>query len=160
MRAFAPDALRPWLVLLAGLALAGCSGDDETSATTTTGGAKTSVTQTVGPEGGTIVLDGATVTFPAGALATATSITIAATDEAAPAGHTALSPIFECAPSGLAFEPKVTMAMKFVADGTTPTMFWSSGADPTFTDVGGSVEGDVMSAGVAHFSRGFVGHAP
>lgn len=144
------------LVLVASFLVA-CSGDDTTEAPS---GAKTSVTQTVGPEGGTIVLDGATVTFPAGALPSATSITIAATDEAPPEGHTALSRVFKCDPSGLAFDPKVTMAMKFVADGKQPTMFWSSGADPTFTDVGGTVEGDVMSAGVAHFSRGFVGHAP
>src|SRR5262249_9366981 len=64
-------------------------------------GAKTTVTQTIGPEGGKIELDGATVTFPAGAIASATSITIAATDEAAPSGYKALSRIYKCEPTGL-----------------------------------------------------------
>jgi hypothetical protein len=120
----------------------------------------TSVTQTVGVSGGTIVLDGATVTFAAGALASDTSITIEETTDPAPAGYTALSHIYRCGPSGLSFAKNVTMAMQFANDGVQATMFWSSGADPSFTDVGGTVSGNVMSASVAHFSQGFVGHQP
>jgi len=136
----------------------GCS--DESTAGSTTPQPKTTVTQTVGSEGGTIELDGATVTFPAGALDKPTSITIAATDEAAPTGYKALSRIYACAPTGLTFDPKVTMAMKFASDGQPATMFWSSGSDPSFQDVGGVAAGDTMSASVAHFSRGFVGRGP
>lgn len=134
--------------------LAGC-GSDSSTATTAAPGA--SVTKTIGPEGGTIVVDGATMTFPPGAVTTPTSITIAATTEAAPAGFAAISPIFRCEPSGTNFPVKVTMAMTFTGDPANARIFWSSAATPEFTDVGGTVSGTVMTTEVAHFSRGFVG---
>ena len=131
--------------------LAGCGSDGSTA----TPGA--SVTKTIGPEGGTIVVDGATMTFPPGAVTTPTSITIAATTEAAPDGFVAISPIFRCEPSGTNFPVKVTMAMTFTGDPANARIFWSSAALPEFTDVGGTVSGTVMTTEVAHFSRGFVG---
>ena len=138
--------------------IGGCSDDD--SSASGAGGPSTSVTQTVGPDGATLELDGATVTFPPGALSEPTSITIEATEEKPPEGFTNLSRIYKCAPSGLSFDPKVTMNMEFSPDGKTPTMFWSSGSDPAFADVGGTVSGGSLKAEVAHFSRGFVGHNP
>src|SRR5678815_1090674 len=131
------------LSALLGIALAlltACSDEESTNASSSSGGGKTSVTQTIGPDGGAIELDGAKVTFPPGALAADTSITIAATTETPPSGFTALSRIYSCAPTGLTFDPKVVMAMSFQADGKTPTMFWSSGTDPSFQDVGGTVD--------------------
>jgi hypothetical protein len=133
--------------------LAGC-GSDGSSSVATPGA---SVTRTIGPEGGTIVVDGATMTFPPGAVTTPTSITIAATTEAAPDGFVALSPVFRCEPSGTSFPVKVTMAMTFEGDPANARIFWSSAALPEFTDVGGTVSGTVMTTEVAHFSRGFVG---
>ncbi|MDB4934774.1 MAG: hypothetical protein JWP87_1746 [Labilithrix sp.] len=44
-------------------------------------------------------------------------------------------------------------------DGKGGTLFWSTGADPTFKDLGGRVEGTTMIARVQHFSAGFVGRA-
>jgi hypothetical protein len=134
--------------------LTGCGGDSSTGSSPTPAA---SVTKTIGPEGGTIVVDGATMTFPPGAVTTPTSITIAATTEAAPDGFVALSPVFRCEPSGTSFPVKVTMAMTFSGDPARATIFWSSAATPEFTDVGGSVSGSVMTTEVAHFSRGFVG---
>lgn len=118
-----------------------------------------SVTATIGPEGGEIVVDGATVTFPAGALTEPTQITIAASDAAAPAEFVALSKVFECSPSGTDFAMPVTMRMPFSDDGAgSVTMFWSTGADPSFKDIGGrSEDGKTMVATVRHFSSGFVG---
>ena len=146
------------LVMLALGAGLGCSDSDPgTTAPTPSSTLPRSVTQTIGPEGGKIVLEGATVTFPAGAVAAPTAITISATDEAPPAGFVALSKIYECGPSGLSFPEKVTMEMSFSADGNPATMFWSSGADPAFKDVGGALSGSLMAAQVAHFSKGFVG---
>jgi hypothetical protein len=121
-------------------------------------GPTTSVTQTIGNAGGTIVLDKATVTFPANALSADTSITITESTDSAPSGYSALSPIYHCGPTGTTFASKVTMAMNFSDDGKGPfTMFWSAGADPSFHDVGGTPSNGVMSAGVLHFSSGFVG---
>ena len=130
----------------------GCS-----STAASEGASSGAVTKTIGPEGGTIVVEGATVTFPANALVTATAITITPSDDPPPAGYVALSRVIRCAPSGTTFATPVTMAMTFDGDPTGATMFWSSGEDPSFKDVGGSASGSVMSAGVLHFSSGFVG---
>jgi hypothetical protein len=150
--------LLPWFLGLALLSSAGCSGDDEPApGPNQTATLPAKVTQTIGPEGGTIRLDGAVVTFPPGAVASPTAITIAATDEAPPAGFVARSRIYECGPTGLSFPEKVTMAMEFSPDDQPVTMFWSSGDDPTFKEVGGAPSGSTLSASVAHFSKGFVG---
>lgn len=141
---------RTWLALSVAIALAGgCSS--------TTPATNVAVTKTIGPEGGQIVVDGATVTFPANAVCAPIDITITPTDAPPPAGYTALSRVYRCAPSGTNFAEKVTMAMRFTGDPSGATIFWSSGEDPAFKDVGGSASGNVMTTGVAHFSSGFVG---
>jgi hypothetical protein len=147
-----------WLIfgMLLLASTAGCSEETDAPVPASTELPR-SVTQTIGPEGGQIVLDGATVIFPAGAVDKATSITITATEEAPPAGFTALSRVYECGPTGLRFAQKVTMNMVFSADGSPATMFWSSGEDPSFKDVGGALDGNRMAAQVGHFSKGFVG---
>lgn len=117
----------------------------------------TSVTLTVGASGGTLLVAGATVRIPPNALTADTDITVSVTDETAPAGHLALSQIFSCAPSGLDFPVPVVMEMPFASDGGAATMLWSSGDDPTFKDVGGTIDGEILRAEVRHFSRGFVG---
>lgn len=149
------------LLLLLVLGLAACD-DDKTDATGAAGAtsAPSSVTQTIGPAGGTIEVGGATVSFPAGSVAQDTSITIKATDEAPPAGFVALSKVFECGPSGLSFSAPVIMTMPFTDDGKGAHMFWSSGADPAFKQLDdGGLDGARMKAGVLHFSKGFVGRA-
>jgi hypothetical protein len=143
LRCFAP---------IAALVLVSCS-----SSSPAAGGP---VTQTIGPEGGTIVVEGATVTFPANALASATSITITPTNDTPPAGIKALSRVYRCEPAGTTFAANVTMAMKFEGDASRATMFWSTGSETTFRDVGGTASGQVMTAQVAHFSAGFVGERP
>jgi len=48
--------------------------------------------------------------------------------------------------------------MPFTDDGKPSTMFWSSGANPEFKDVGGEKVNGTMTATVMHFSSGFVAH--
>jgi ZU5 domain len=132
------------------LACASCSSSSNTTPTT--------VTQTIGPEGGSIVVDGATVTFPNGALGASKVITISVTDSV-PDGFVALSRVFKCEPSGTDFAQPVTMQMPFTDDGKGGTMFWSSGADPAFKNLGGVAKDGRMTATVMHFSSGFVGRA-
>lgn len=130
----------------------------DSAPTTPTG--PTSVTQPVGPEGGTILVRGATVTIPKDALAETKQITITETDEEPPAGFTAVSKIFRCEPSGTDFAADVTMRMPFTDDGHPVKMFWSTGSDPTFKDIGGaSTDGRTVTATVKSFSAGFVGRA-
>jgi len=118
------------------------------------------VTKTIGPEGGTITVDGAIVTFPANAVASPLSITITPTSDAPPTGMVALSRVYRCEPAGTTFAQNVTMAMTFQGDPTTATMFWSTGSDPAFKDVGGVADGTTMRATVQHFSAGFVDKKP
>jgi hypothetical protein len=142
-------SLRSALSITSALVLS-CGGEGTSSS-------PSSITQTVGPAGATIVVEGATVTIPKNALSAPKEITISASDGAAPGAFVALSRVFRCEPSGTSFSQPVTMQMPFTDDGKGGTMFWSTGADPTFKDVGGKIEGNTMTAEVRHFSSGFVG---
>jgi hypothetical protein len=137
------------------LAVASCSSSADSPAKTTPSPA--AVTQPIGPEGGKIEVGGAVVTFPKGAVATSTTITISADQEAVPDGFIALSKRFKCAPTGTDFAVPVEMRMPFVDDGKGGSLFWQSGADPAFKDLGGRIEGTTMVATIMHFSEGFVG---
>lgn len=148
MLALRPNALAA--VAAAALALTACGSS-------TSPAESYAVTQAIGPAGGTMLVDGATITFPAGALAETKQITITATANQPPEGFVAISKVYECGPTGTSFAQPVTMAMPFEGDATGATMFWSSGADPAFKDVGGTREGNLMKAEVRHFSSGFVG---
>ena len=141
------------VIVLSTLVLSAC-GEDDPPATTPTPEA---VTRTVGVEGGTLEIGGATMTIPPGALAAPTPIRIDVSASGPPAGFVALSKVFRCEPVGTTFAVPVTMRMPFVDDGGRKTMFWSSGADPSFKDVGGEATGGVMSATIRHFSAGFIG---
>lgn len=142
------------VVFVALTALASCSSSSSSSPTP----AGDTVTQAIGPEGGTIQVGGAVVTFPKGAVAAPTTVTISAQDTTTPpAGFVALSKLFTCEPSGTDFAQPVEMRMPFVDDGKGASLRWSSGSDPSFKDLGGKVEGNVMVATVQHFSAGFVG---
>jgi hypothetical protein len=125
------------------LACLSCSSDPTPApvGTSGAGGAPASVMKTVGPEGEVIEVEGAKVTIPKGALASSVAITITASSDPAPAGFVALSRIFKCEPSGTDFAEPVTMQMPFTDDGKPKTMFWTSGGNPSFNDVGGTAVG-------------------
>ena len=142
------------IVLMSAL-VTSCSSSSGSSGTTTTSPA--SVTQPIGPEGGKIEVGGAVVTFPPGAVAASTMFTISADTEAVPDGFIALSKRFKCGPTGTDFGKPVEMRMPFTDDGKGGSLFWSSGADPSFKDLGGRIEGTTMVATIMHFSEGFVG---
>jgi len=137
--------------------LVACASDPASNEKVDAGAVSASVNQMVGPEGATIVIDGATVTIPKGALDRAVEIRISVGEAGPPEGFVALSKVFVCEPSGTDFAEPVTMKMPFADDGKPSSMFWSSGADPTFKDVGGVAENGTMTATVRHFSSGFVG---
>jgi len=142
---------------LLGLALLGAATSLVTTSCSDSKPPDPAVSQDIGPEGGTVFVDGATVTFPKGALTETKKVTITSLKEGAPDGYAVLSKLFKCEPSGTDFKQPVTMQMPFEDDGQGATMFWSSGADPAFQDVGGKVQGNTMVTTVMHFSSGFVG---
>jgi hypothetical protein len=148
------EKLRVVVSMLA-LVAGGCSSS---SSAPSTAAAPATVTQTIGPEGGQIVVDGATVTFAKSAVTSAQAITITASTTTAPDGFVALSRVYTCEPSGLNFGAQVTMQMQFTPDGSPATMFWSSATNPTFAELANvETSGNTMTATVAHFSSGFVG---
>jgi hypothetical protein len=152
-----PSRLLRLALVLAALSAGACSSDKSSS---TSSGATTTdnATKAIGPDGGTIEVGGAVVTFPKGSVAKETMITISVEDATkVPTGFVALSKLFKCEPSGTDFAQPVEMRMPFTDDGKGGTLFWSTGADPTFKDLGGRVEGTTMIATVLHFSSGFVG---
>jgi len=152
LRSFSSSLFLAVAVLGAAASTVSCAGENEASK------AGATVTQTIGAAGGTIEVEGAVVRFPAGALAADKVITISASSAGPPEGYVALSKVFTCGPSGTDFAEPVSMTMPFVDDGNgAVTMFWSSGADPAFKDVGGVIEGTRVVTTVRHFSSGFVG---
>lgn len=145
--------MRSWTVALC-LGLLACSSDDDPAPPASTA---TSVTKRVGAEGGTVEVGGATLTIPAGALASPVDIRIDVNEGGPPPGFVAASKVFRCEPIGTTFLVPATMRMPFVGEPQDLRMFWSSGADPSFKDLGGRAESGFMTASVSHFSSGFVG---
>ena len=133
-----------------------CSSSTADPPATTSAGV---VAKPIGPEGGTIEVGGAVVTFPKGAVAASTNITISVVENGVPEGYVALSKVFKCEPVGTDFAQPVEMRMPFTDDGKGGSLFWQSGNAPAFKNLGGRVEGNVMVATVLHFSGGFVGRA-
>jgi hypothetical protein len=128
------------------VAIAACSSSSSPSGSSgtsgTSGAEATNVVKSIGPDGGTIEVGGAVVTFPKGSVAKDTMITISVEDATkVPAGFVALSKLFRCEPSGTEFAQPVEMRMPFTDDGKGGTLFWSTGSDPTFKDLGGRTEG-------------------
>lgn len=152
---------RPMTALFLALLAASCTAS--CGAETYPPSSGVSLTQRIGPEGGTFVVAGARVTFPAGALAVATSITITATEEPPPSGFTALSKVFRCEPGGIELAREVTIEMPFDEaddDGEPARMYWSTGSGATFEAIAAERRGSTMITTVKRWSGGFVGLPP
>ncbi len=102
---------------LAVLVLAACSGGSSVAS-------KYVATAVIGPTGGTIpvtaaddsVLAGTSITIPAGALTTDTTISIGLSEQdVAPKGTTAAGPVVDFEPSGTVFAKPVTMTIPVTA---------------------------------------------
>ena len=112
--------------------------------------------QTVGPEGGTLALDGAQLTIPAGALSAPVTIRISRTLEAVPSSFTAHSPVYRFEPEGLVFQLPVEVALPFTGEVTAPVVYWSLLGVSGYERLPTRVEGALAIAQVVHFSAGFV----
>ena len=174
--------LKPWLVIL-GLTLfaAACGGNPggghtDGGGTTdggTTGGTdggatdggtdggtgptQTQVTQTIGFDGGTITLDGATVTFPVGALAADTQITLTHTLDTPPSGFTSTARVWQLGPASTAITRPVTISLPLSGDASTAAAYWSAPDGTSFERLGAKVSGGQVTFGVVRLGSGFVG---
>jgi hypothetical protein len=115
-------------------------------------------TQPIGPEGGTVVsADGKlTVTFPAGALAAGTPVSITAIDNLAPGG---IGSAYRLEPSGVTFAAPVELALAFtdddIAGGSADVLAWAFQDDMGFWHKSASTAdaaASVLRASTTHFS--------
>lgn len=170
-RAVRRRAIGWWLVRSAAAALpfaaAACGGDGaagpgkhtppQTTAVGTSTGA--AATQTIGPTGGSLTSgDGLLrVTIPAGALASATNVTIEPITALAPL---ALGAAYRLGPAGLEFASPVSIAFHYDESqlvGTTPELLWivsqdSTGAWPYVSAVVLDTTAKTLTVQSTHFS--------
>ena len=115
------------------------------------------VTVNVGPAGSIVSLTGGpSLTFPPGALASTTAVTIERAPAGAPAG--ALSPLYAFGPAGMPLAVKATVQIPVDAQVTAATVFWASpGQSGVYEALPTAVSQGVASAQVGSLQLGFVG---
>ena len=134
-------------------------------------GANESVTVTVGPSGGTIVLWGQQgkgsgapmrLDIPAGALSVDTAITITETSFSPPASFIDYSPVWQLAPVGLTFDKPVKIIMPWGnEDGTVDgplASYWSADGCAWEKVPDSYVNAGFENASIVRLGYGFVGY--
>jgi hypothetical protein len=114
--------------------------------------------QTIGPSGGSITVEGATLRVPAGALSTSRSISIRRVDSTPPSSLIADSDVFEFGPDGLVFASPVTVTFDVPNVAASTRVYWST-AVGDYEGLATEIGDDEVSASITHFSRGFAGRA-
>jgi hypothetical protein len=113
---------------------------------------------TIGPAGGSISLNGVTVTFPAGALATDTVVTLAQSTSPVPVGYQGQTGVYTVSAAG---NPTLllpaTVSMPFDGDATLTTIFFTAPVG-SFAPLQGSTSGGVATATIATFGSFFAGN--
>jgi hypothetical protein len=104
---FSRSELVRWFIL--GAIVAACSSTMGQSPI----GTGTTSSQQIGPAGGSVHFEGATLDVPPGAVAADTTITITSSTGSAPSGTTALSPVYVFGPEGLTFSKAATVHIDF-----------------------------------------------
>lgn len=117
-------------------------------------GMERSTSMMVGPAGGELTLEGATLTVPAGALTTTTELRMIATTIPGPAGYTLYSPVFRFEPAGTTFAMPATIRMPYTGNRARAALFWSQ-ADGHWERIGGVPDATHVVGQVSHFSDGF-----
>jgi hypothetical protein len=144
---------------LAVASMAGCGDDLPALDDDSEPALDTTVTETIGAEGGTVVLEGqVTLDIPPGAVDGDTAITVSVSDRAAPDG--AIGPVYEFAPEGLVFAHPVRVSLTLPDGVEDGDVYWSRAAGRVgYDNVGGDVSDDVVEAEIVHFSTAYVGPA-
>jgi hypothetical protein len=152
------------LAMLATASMSACSSSNGGAPSSNdAGGDVTSLpaetTQTVGAAGGTVAAQGASLTFPAGAVASDAQITVTANAGATPSGYTALSVLYSFTSSGAALLEPVTISLTLQTPARSAVIFLSNqagGFDPLPT----TASGDTLSAQTSRLGDCFAGLAP
>jgi hypothetical protein len=120
-------------------------------------GVDANTSKVIGAAGGTVSLSsGPSLTIPAGALSTDTTITIAKSSSNAPDG--ALGSLYQFGPEGTVFTQPVTVALPVPAGTSAASIYWTkAGSSTEYESLPAAITGTSASALVSHFSAGFVG---
>lgn len=117
-------------------------------------------TKTIDPSGGSLVVGGAKLTIPPGALSAAQAITMTAASDPTPAGYEAYSPLYRFQPEGLTFAKPVAISIPFAPPASVraevATIFWSRSGATGYERLAAKIADRVATVGVTHFSAGFV----
>ncbi|MCC7538373.1 MAG: IPT/TIG domain-containing protein, partial [Deltaproteobacteria bacterium] len=118
-----------------------------------------SVSATIGPEGGSLALgDEVSLEIPPGALEAPTTITLSRTAEPAFEGWEAYSPVYRFEPEGLQFAVPAQVSIRFDGDPSRVELPWrADAADAPTEHVQTGVEGDRVLGEVSHFTLGLAG---
>lgn len=121
--------------------------------------AGSSVTQPIGPEGGSLAIGSFLLEVPESALVDETEITVTVTADVVPGAFTGFSPIFRFEPAGLVFERPVTVTLPFSGDSDIASVFWTASSGAGYVALPTRVEAGHAVVEATHFSRAFVGTA-
>jgi hypothetical protein len=146
-------------IVLVGVLCVACSSSTEKNVV----GTGATQMMMIGPEGGSVSLEGTTLTVPAGALASPVPITITSTT-ASIARYQQRSPIFQFDPDGLELAQPATLTLTApggVGDARLLTTVHPAGPQVAwFQDMYGTVSGKTISATMRHFSDAMIAHLP
>lgn len=133
----------------------GCSKSDSQS----DAAASVRLSKTVGASGGTlgsVESDGVSIDVPAGALNADTAITIESRGSA-PSEYQGLSPVFELEPAGSTFAIPITVSFLMESASDQASVFFTKPGSQEYEPLASILNGNIASAQVSHFSRGFAG---
>jgi hypothetical protein len=111
----------------------------------------------IGPSGGVVTLDGASIRVPSGALREPTTIVISVRSDRPPPEYRAYGSFYEFSPEGLVFSVPATVSLPDVTAPPPASIYWSNVAGTGFDRLVTTRAGGLATAEVSHFSSGFVG---
>jgi hypothetical protein len=117
--------------------------------------------QLIGPSGGTLRLEGVTLSVPPGALRAPTSLTVTSSTRAAPTTYESFSPVYVFGPEGTEFAQPVRVEITSQQPGGSRlVLYWTrKGSASEFSELPSTQVGGTVTANVTHFSSGFIGES-
>jgi hypothetical protein len=131
---------------------AGASADASLPGAAPDGGATAGL---IGPAGGTVSVEGATLVIPPGALATPTAITIVKDPRQVTTRFVVASPIFIFGPVGLRFDKPALVQLATWSSGDE-SVYWAGPDEGSFDELATTRTGTIVTATVLELRRGFV----
>jgi hypothetical protein len=112
--------------------------------------------RTIGPAGGTLTAGDVTLTFPPGALAGNTTITVAASTAQVPPGYTALTAVLTLGPAGTTLHMPATLELTLASPPSNAAIFLSNGSGG-FDALPTTTTASSITASISHLGDCFGG---